>query len=958
MAGARIADSTGEAVKIGDTQRGLDTDAGRAALGAGAAVVVETRRLILHAPSEPAGLVRATIAVVGAAVRAGAGLADAGPQALVVVDADVGFPTEAEVAEHTRWAVTDDVAGIPLEPAAPIRAAAPADAAVSVGRAGVLTALEVAVAVGETVVVDSAEERLGALSKEAGLAAGAVIVALTALGDGRAPAIDAGLADRALHIRVTASIPTLTGEADPPGQAVGVDPTQLAFADTVDAALAEIAVGAEHAGVDNAGAGRAVLARRAVQRAEAHLLDDDLADALLAGLPDVAVGVSGAGRHPALAVLAGEALAAVAVEAARGLAADAGLTDPVGDAVVVGHAEGSLDAASARANLGPDAVGLGDAHRRRITPSGLADLVGPAGRVVPTRVRAGVDNANPLAQAVLIAAAGEALDAGQRDRIAQHRALAVIVDLTPLTRHAEAGNTLFPGAVIRDEAGVHTEARIAEPLAQAVFARPADGRLIALAIATAELRALAVVVGQTGGHDDWQLTVADVADLPGPAALVGGAGPPADPAVADAALVTVRIGLTGAALHTASLRADPRAFAVQLRLAAWTNGHGADLILADLTGRALDILLAAPVSGIGHAGTLIADLTIGAGVRRAGLHAGALAAEAFTRAVEIGAAELRLGAAPAGGVADLGPLAVGIGVAGARLKGNADHGLAGPAFAAVGAHHACALGASQVGGAPQVSRATRLLLGIAAVGAATLLADAVQVGVTGVVAPAGRDLLADARVADERARADVGVITGRAVHAGGVRAKLTRRALLVPDAALDDRARAATRLADAARAVAARRAGVHALEGGAITLAQAVVVGGAPADLDAQGGRLVAELGAFAVVSRTAVLSHPLLADRGGADLIRRALRARRAQLAGPQVGLIGRRRTAVTSGDRCKENERTEHPSVSPHPPLHFNSQTMAPLFARTIHSVPRITQARRLRPLSSRDTWSIHTG
>lgn len=397
MAAAGIADSTGEAVKIGDAQRGLDTDAGRAALGAGAAVVVETRRLIFHAPSEPAGLVRATIAVVGAAVRAGAGLADAGPQALVVVDADVGFPTEAEVAEHTRWAVADDVAGIPLEPAAPIRAAAPADAAVPVGRAGVLTVLEVAVAVGETVVVDSAEERLGALSKEAGLAAGAVIVALTALGDGRAPSIDAGLADRALHIRVTSSIPTLTGEADPPGQAVGVDPTQLAFADTVDAALAAIAVGDEHTSIDNAGADHAVLARRAVQRAEAHLLDDDLADALLAGLPDVAVGVSGARRHPALAVLAGEPLAAVAVEPARGLAANAGLTDPLGETVVVGDAERSLDAASARANLGLDAVDLGDAHRRRITPSGLADLVGPAGLIVPAGVRAGVDDADPLA---------------------------------------------------------------------------------------------------------------------------------------------------------------------------------------------------------------------------------------------------------------------------------------------------------------------------------------------------------------------------------------------------------------------------------------------------------------------------------------------------------------------------------------------------------------------------------
>lgn len=913
-AAPRDTNPTREAVAVDRAEGGLDASRVGTHLVAGAAVVVHAAGVREYAAAQTANLARAAGLVIRAAILARARLANPGAETLVVVRADRRLAADPSDTGDGRRAVRVGLTTRTLESAPTVVAAAAAGTAVPIRDTRILTDRGFADAAVETVRVGLARDGLLTLTEEAVLIARAVGVVHTPTRSRDALSIDAGLADRALGVRVAAAVAAGPRDAPATRKALGVETALAALAHPIDAALAQVAVAVRDTRVHDTRAVHAVLTGVAIEGARAHLDDLDLADALVAELTGGAVGVPDTTGRDASTCVALQPRAAVAVHLARRICAQPALAGPITEAVLVGRAEGSLEASTAGADLRTGAIIVVGTHRRRIAATRLAHLVGAALVVVAARVLAGVDDADAVAEAVQVAPANRALDAAAGVGVAELRALAVGVELAAHARHTESGDALVARAIVRAEARVHAQAHVAQTVAQAVLAAPADRRLIAATIAPAELGAVAVVVVLALGLNDRKLAPPGVAHLASAAVVVAHTGPAAHTTVAHSPLVAVAVGLAEGPFDAAVLNAGAGAFAVHVRIAGRPLSGHTSLGAAHLARWALQVLGAPRVAGVDDTRAVGADLARGAIVRAARGDTRAVATDTLAQTIEVGATDLRLGADPLAGVADLRPRAVRIGEARARRERNARRRLAGPVGAALSGAHARDLAASERRCALQVAP-TRIGGGrIAPIGARAGLADApLRVETRGIVA-ARRGLGARAGVADQRTGAGRRVVAGRALHAGLVRAELPRGALVIVLAALGCAARAAPLAAGAARTVVVRRARLRALEVLAVAFTQAVVVGRACGGLGTLGRDEVTRLGALALVVGAAVPEDPRPALGGDADLVVGALGARRTQL--PRTRIIGVRATvrAAAAEPQQRRQKAPDSPEASPH--------------------------------------------
>ena len=371
--------------------------------------------------------------------------------------------------------------------------------------------------------------------------------------------------------------------------------------------------------------------------------------------------------------------------------------------------------------------------------------------------------------------------------------------------------------------------------------------------------AVAVHVALARGHDG--LAMASIA-LRLPLATVRRAGVLATIGIAYAPLEAGAVNVAEAGLRAGPVAADQTAGTVIIALAAGGGGR-AGPILAHRAGRALLVGRAADrCVGLAHAvGT---GETVRAGVR-AGVFALALAANTLAEAVRVLAADLRFGADARHGIAGLRPGTVRVGSTCPRDGRNAERALAAELGAAVLCGHAGARPAAQRSVTPQVAGAG-VGRWIAAGMARAVVADAVLVGETGVVGPAGGRLGTEAALADLGAGAGGGITALGAVDAGAGAAELALAALCVGRAARA--ARAAARLAGVSRpANGVGGAGIGAALVVAIAFAQAVVVAAAGLGFDADRPRRIAGLVARAFGGRATAVVTLQLAQAGPADL-------------------------------------------------------------------------------------------
>jgi len=841
---------------------------------------------VRHAVTRDAHVLPRTVRVAPAGLRAEAAVAHPRPEAVRVVLADIGLGAEAvDAALVPRTVVVVVTARRPWLCAPPIFLADLSGLAGVVVDAGVLTLAEqVAEAVADAVDVLGAEDLLDAASiprAELEPRAARVVAATAALD--LAHALHALLSASAVSVVLTDPAPVghaATGDTGLPvgaGRVVGAglnaQPSVTpARAEAVVVGHAEVRLGAEpvHTALVPATIGvtlavgvrrvrstppivAAHLAPGALRVGEARILADvRLADSVA---PAVDVGparerllaaeiapaelVAGAilvlpallleHRRAAAALHAGVRRSALEVLATR-IDAHPGDAVALPHAVDVAVAEGRLDALPALAGLGPLALVVDLAHGPRDATPSDAEQLALAVHRAPARIGALAEIAEPVPTTIEITPADVRLHAGRRIRleIAELTTLAVEVLGAALGVLAAPRDALLPAS-----AGVlvgtlqHADRPIAEAPGQAIAVHVAHHRWVATPVAAAGLGAGAVLVVLALHLDDRRLAVVRDAQIVAGAVGVTDAGRGADVVVADAALEALVVSLAEARLVAGADLADLAAGAVVVPLAVVaTSGEAAPAHGADEPLHAI-LVRHALRPGVRMTEAVRAGEAIPAvGVPLARVDAEAFGAAPVAEAVAGPVADQRLEALARVWVAGLLPGALVIDLAAAGLAGHtlgvgADPGLL---VGAVGVGHARLHTADATLEADQAAHALAAprLTGIDA----RLVGADATVEAAGV-AHAGLRLVAGAVEADLLAVAGVVVGAGFALDALAGAADLPLAALFVVGASGGCALAAAVGAGAVYAAVGVGGAGVRAEALVAVSLAHAVVVGGA-----------------------------------------------------------------------------------------------------------------------------------